>query len=81
MVHEKPPGTGRIETFVDGVVAIIITIMVLELKIPAEVFSEGRFDDVLAKLGPKLAVLDPASRRVFTAPKSEPRGVSNARVL
>jgi TMEM175 potassium channel family protein len=53
---EKPPGTGRIETFVDGVVAIIITIMVLELKIPAQLFSEGRIGDVLAEFGPKLAV-------------------------
>jgi uncharacterized membrane protein len=56
MADDKPPGTGRIETFVDGVVAIIITIMVLELKIPAEVFSQGRIDDVLAEFGPKLAV-------------------------
>src|SRR5260221_14080002 len=53
---EKPPGTGRIETFVDGVVAIIIPIMVLELKLPAEVFSQGRLEDVLAQFGPKLAV-------------------------
>jgi uncharacterized membrane protein len=30
------PGTGRIEAFSDGVIAIIITIMVLELKAPAE---------------------------------------------
>jgi uncharacterized membrane protein len=28
-------GTGRIEAFTDGVIAIIITIMVLELKVPA----------------------------------------------
>ena len=55
-LKEKPPGTGRIETFVDGVVAIIITIMVLELKIPAEVFSEGRIEGALAEFGPKLAV-------------------------
>ena len=53
---EKPPGTGRIETFVDGVVAIIITIMVLELKIPAELFSEDRIGEALAVFGPKLAV-------------------------
>jgi hypothetical protein len=33
--EEEPPGTGRIETFSDSVVAIIITIMVLELKLPA----------------------------------------------
>src|SRR6267378_2237530 len=55
-VAEKPPGTGRIETFVDGVVAILITIMILELKLPAAVFSQGRIQDVLAEFGPKLAV-------------------------
>jgi len=55
-VAEKPPGTGRIETFVDGVVAILITIMILELKIPAEVFSEGRLDAVLSEFGPQLAI-------------------------
>ena len=53
---EKLPGTGRIETFVDGVVAILITIMVLELKLPAEVFSQGRVEAVVAEFGPKLGV-------------------------
>ena len=53
---EKPPGTGRIETFVDGVVAILITIMILELKLPAEVFSQGRMDAVIAEFAPKLIV-------------------------
>jgi len=31
---ERPMGTGRLEAFSDGVIAIIITIMVLELKVP-----------------------------------------------
>jgi TMEM175 potassium channel family protein len=31
---EQPMGTGRLEAFSDGVIAIIITIMVLELKVP-----------------------------------------------
>jgi uncharacterized membrane protein len=53
---EKPPGTGRIETFFDGVVAILITIMVLELKLPAGVFVQGRVEAVIAEFGPKLAV-------------------------
>ena len=53
---DKLPGTGRIETFVDGVVAILITIMVLELKLPGEVFSQGRAAAVLTEFGPKLAV-------------------------
>jgi|SRR6185295_8155719 len=55
-VAENRPGTGRIETFVDGVVAILITIMILELKIPAEVFSQGRLDRVLNVFGPQLAI-------------------------
>jgi hypothetical protein len=50
------PGTGRIETFVDGVVAILITIMVLELKLPGEVFAQGRAGAALAEFGPRLAV-------------------------
>jgi uncharacterized membrane protein len=29
-------GKGRLEAFTDGVIAIIITIMVLELKVPHE---------------------------------------------
>lgn len=33
--------TGRLEAFTDGVVAIIITIMVLELKVPAHELSNG----------------------------------------
>lgn len=34
-VHEEPKiGKGRLEAFSDGVIAIIITIMVLELKVP-----------------------------------------------
>jgi uncharacterized membrane protein len=31
---DEPMGSGRLETFCDGVIAIIITIMVLELKVP-----------------------------------------------
>jgi uncharacterized membrane protein len=34
--NEEPMSTGRIEAFSDGVIAIIITIMVLELRVPAD---------------------------------------------
>jgi uncharacterized membrane protein len=49
-------GTGRIAAFSDGVIAIIITIMVLDLK-----FSEGAtkgevWSSFLAPLAPKLAI-------------------------
>ncbi|WEN13552.1 TMEM175 family protein [Rhodanobacter sp. AS-Z3] len=42
-------GKGRLEAFSDGVIAIIITIMVLELKVPQ--------DTTLAALGPLAPVL------------------------
>ncbi len=35
MAEDENTGVGRIEAFSDGVIAIIITIMVLELKVPA----------------------------------------------
>ncbi len=42
-------GKGRLEAFSDGVIAIIITIMVLELKVP-----HGATLDVLLPLAPVL---------------------------
>src|SRR5437763_3350843 len=39
-------GTGRLEAFSDGVIAIIITIMVLEMKVP----HGGSLDDLLPLL-------------------------------
>ena len=42
-------GKGRIEAFSDGVIAIIITIMVLEIKA-----AEGATLDALAPLAPSL---------------------------
>ena len=35
MLGDEPPSPGRLEAFSDGVIAIILTIMVLELKSPA----------------------------------------------
>jgi uncharacterized membrane protein len=46
---EKRMGKGRLEAFSDGVIAIIITIMVLELKVP-----HGAGFDVLLPLVPIL---------------------------
>lgn len=52
---ERPSGTGRIEAFSDGVFAIIITIMVLDLKVPAGAIEAGLVHGVLVPLAPKLA--------------------------
>ncbi|MBV8572792.1 MAG: DUF1211 domain-containing protein [Acidobacteriaceae bacterium] len=38
---EKSPSTARLEAFSDGVIAVIITIMVLELKVPHEDGAAG----------------------------------------
>src|SRR5258705_7106918 len=53
---DKPPGTGRIEAFSDGVIAIIITIMVLELRLPADLFYGGHLVEVLTAFWPRLVV-------------------------
>jgi len=52
----KFPGTARIEAFSDGVMAIIITIMVLELRVPklAEAFSREDFWREMEHFWPKL---------------------------
>ena len=40
---EKPPSTARLEAFSDGVIAVIITIMVLELKVPTQNGAAGLY--------------------------------------
>lgn len=50
------PGTERLAAFSDGVLAIIITIMVLELKLPEAAFHGEVWSNFLAPLAPKLAV-------------------------
>jgi uncharacterized membrane protein len=49
-------GTERIAAFSDGVIAIIITIMVLELRLPEAAAKEEVWSGFLAPLAPKLAV-------------------------
>ncbi|MEA2953888.1 MAG: potassium channel family protein [Alphaproteobacteria bacterium] len=48
------PGTGRIEAFSDGVIAIIITIMVLNLKLPDGAAERGLWQGVIVPLAPIL---------------------------
>ncbi len=40
---QKPSSTARLEAFSDGVIAVIITIMVLELKVPHQDGTAGLF--------------------------------------
>jgi TMEM175 potassium channel family protein len=42
-VPQKPSSTERLEAFSDGVIAVIITIMVLELKVPHQDGTAGLY--------------------------------------
>jgi uncharacterized membrane protein len=53
-MQETPPSTTRVEAFSDGVIAIIITIMVLELRLPAHAGADGLWHGLLQPLLPKL---------------------------
>ena len=55
-LEARPPSTARIEAFSDGVIAILITIMVLDLKLPTDLFHGSRLADVLIVFWPKLVV-------------------------
>lgn len=48
------PTTARIEAFSDGVVAILITIMILELKVPFAVLEHNSLPELLRSVGPPL---------------------------
>jgi|SRR6185295_4129502 len=50
------PGTERLGAFSDGVIAIIITIMVLELKLPEAAATGEVWSSFLVPLAPKLAI-------------------------
>ena len=50
------PGTERIAAFSDGVIAIIITIMVLELKLPESAATGDFWSNFLAPLAPKISI-------------------------
>jgi uncharacterized membrane protein len=52
--EDNQPGTGRIEAFSDGVIAIIITIMVLNLRIPEGAAERGLWQGILLPLAPVL---------------------------
>jgi uncharacterized membrane protein len=54
-MNEAVPGTGRIEAFSDAVIAIIITIMVLDLRLPEDALSNG-FAGFIGPFLPKLII-------------------------
>jgi uncharacterized membrane protein len=54
-MNETVPRTGRIEAFSDAVIAIIITIMVLDLRLPDSALGGG-FSGFMALFLPKLIV-------------------------
>jgi uncharacterized membrane protein len=54
-MNDVLPGTGRIEAFSDGVIAIIITIMVLDLRLPENAVTGG-FAGFMGPLLPKLII-------------------------
>jgi uncharacterized membrane protein len=53
MPSEKTSGLTRLEAFSDGVIAIIITIMVLELKLPEHGVEHGLWEGLVKPLAPK----------------------------
>src|SRR5258706_10186747 len=52
----KPPGTARIESFSHGVIAIVITVMVLELKLPDDVYATHSLLGIVELATPKILV-------------------------
>jgi uncharacterized membrane protein len=53
-MSDGQPSTARIEAFSDGVIAIIITVMLLELKLPTDIFEHHTPIDVVRGIGPQL---------------------------
>lgn len=51
---QRDVGPGRLEAFSDGVIAIIVTIMVLELKLPEHVAEKGLVHGLLLPMSPKI---------------------------
>ncbi|HEY2032228.1 MAG TPA: TMEM175 family protein [Rhizomicrobium sp.] len=56
MRNETPalPSTNRIEAFSDGVIAIVITIMVLELKLPENIYATHSLMGIIDLISPKV---------------------------
>jgi len=44
--------TGRVEAFSDGVLAIVITLLVLDIKVPHDIKSDAALWQAIAELGP-----------------------------
>ena len=55
MTEQSQPGTERVAAFSDGVIAIIITIMVLELKLPEHMSDHSIWGGILQPIASKLS--------------------------
>ena len=76
---ERIMGPGRLEAFSDGVIAILITIMVLELRVPAShepaaLSACGRSSQLPAELPGDRDLLGQSPRAVSPLPGGERRG-------
>jgi uncharacterized membrane protein len=49
----KNPTTTRLEAYSDGVIAIIVTLMVLELKLPGDILDKHSLAAIVVELAPK----------------------------
>ena len=55
MIEQGQPGTERVAAFSDGVIAIVITIMVLELKLPEHMTDHSIWGGILQPVASKLS--------------------------
>ena len=71
-------GKGRLEAFSDGVIAIIITIMVLELKVPHQAHLAAL--TALTALWPVVLSHHDAAARMLTAGVAQDMGLDHSRL-
>ena len=72
-------GKGRLEAFSDGVIAIIVTIMVLELKVPHQADLADLADQAaLGALWPVFLSHHDAAARMLTAGVAQDMGLDHS---
>ena len=74
-------GKGRLEAFSDGVIAIIVRIMVLELKVPHQADQADLADlAALTALWPVVLSHHDAAARMLTAGVAQDMGLDHSRL-